>query len=380
MKKLVTILIFIIPICVFSQIDIRKDAVETTPVFKPVAYDSLKPFRISEEALRDLMKIGNTKENQIKELNKLFLKYVGQTIFFVPNPSLKAPLEQNEYSFINLNKKTKNPKETPYNKEYLGKYFKIVDVNYEFSDRLLRFIDLVLTDENNETVALRGKPFVWYAGRYPSFIIVGYFEKQKQKHVGKDFVFTLGVNDRYSSSKSTVDNITGEIVNLKIESEWKCTALEFIDLKDDWPLQLFLIFKNEKNDEIKVRLEKLARDKDPILISYFTEKQEYLKQKELEQLAKEEREKRLAEDAERKRLEKENWEKQMIQKYGSYHGNLIIKEQVVLGMSEEMCRQAWGNPININRTTVSGLVHEQWVYSMMNYLYFENGKLTAIQN
>ena len=38
------------------------------------------------------------------------------------------------------------------------------------------------------------------------------------------------------------------------------------------------------------------------------------------------------------------------------------------------------NPINRNRTIVSGLTSEQWVYGWGTYLYFDNGKLTAIQD
>lgn len=40
----------------------------------------------------------------------------------------------------------------------------------------------------------------------------------------------------------------------------------------------------------------------------------------------------------------------------------------------------WGKPDRINRTITATRVHEQWVYSDNSYLYFENGKLTAIQN
>jgi hypothetical protein len=49
-------------------------------------------------------------------------------------------------------------------------------------------------------------------------------------------------------------------------------------------------------------------------------------------------------------------------------------------MSREMCTLAWGEPFRNNRTIVAGTVHEQWVYGWHNYLYFENGKLVAIQD
>lgn len=56
------------------------------------------------------------------------------------------------------------------------------------------------------------------------------------------------------------------------------------------------------------------------------------------------------------------------------------KEGVQIGMSQEdVRRSSWGRPNSIHRTTTSNGTHEQWVYDG-NYLYFENGQLTTIQN
>jgi hypothetical protein len=57
------------------------------------------------------------------------------------------------------------------------------------------------------------------------------------------------------------------------------------------------------------------------------------------------------------------------------------KEGVTLGMTEEeVLASSWGRPERVNRTTTSRGTREQWVYGIGNYLYFENGILTAIQN
>jgi hypothetical protein len=48
-------------------------------------------------------------------------------------------------------------------------------------------------------------------------------------------------------------------------------------------------------------------------------------------------------------------------------------------MSKAMVEESWGEPNNINKTSGSFGVHEQWVYKDQ-YLYFENGKLTTIQD
>jgi hypothetical protein len=57
------------------------------------------------------------------------------------------------------------------------------------------------------------------------------------------------------------------------------------------------------------------------------------------------------------------------------------KQGVTIGMTQDQVRaSSWGRPREVNRTTTSNGVREQWVYSPGNYLYFTDGILTAIQN
>lgn len=58
---------------------------------------------------------------------------------------------------------------------------------------------------------------------------------------------------------------------------------------------------------------------------------------------------------------------------------LVKKGKVRLGMSKQEATLSWGKPKDINRTQTYNGTHEQWVYDD-GYLYFENGKLTAIQD
>lgn len=66
-------------------------------------------------------------------------------------------------------------------------------------------------------------------------------------------------------------------------------------------------------------------------------------------------------------------------KYGKYYGNLIFKNNIIIGMTKSMVRESWGEPEDINRTVTSYSTHEQWVYGS-TYVYFDNGKLTAWQD
>ena len=47
---------------------------------------------------------------------------------------------------------------------------------------------------------------------------------------------------------------------------------------------------------------------------------------------------------------------------------------------EEVLQSNWGKPEKVNKTTNQYGVHEQWVYPGYQYLYFDDGILTSIQN
>ncbi len=72
-------------------------------------------------------------------------------------------------------------------------------------------------------------------------------------------------------------------------------------------------------------------------------------------------------------------ESAMIKKYGKRNGSLIANRRVAIGFTKQMCIDSWGKPKTIHTTTTRYGVNEQWVYNG-GYLYFENGKLSAIQN
>lgn len=60
---------------------------------------------------------------------------------------------------------------------------------------------------------------------------------------------------------------------------------------------------------------------------------------------------------------------------------LAKKPDAAIGMTKSQVRNKtnWGDPNYINTTTNKYGTHEQWVYDDYQYLYFDNGKLTTIQ-
>lgn len=66
-------------------------------------------------------------------------------------------------------------------------------------------------------------------------------------------------------------------------------------------------------------------------------------------------------------------------KWGAATAKEIVEGYVRIGWSKEKCRMSWGAPRDINTSIGVWGRHEQWCY-YDSYLYFENGKLTSIQN
>lgn len=82
----------------------------------------------------------------------------------------------------------------------------------------------------------------------------------------------------------------------------------------------------------------------------------------------------------------EKWVRNRLQKNPEWPDVIIAAttcNRVGIGMTREQAIAGWGRPQDINRSTYSFGVHEQWVYGKYGergYLYFEDGILTAMQN
>ena len=60
---------------------------------------------------------------------------------------------------------------------------------------------------------------------------------------------------------------------------------------------------------------------------------------------------------------------------------IIKRKEPVIGMTEdEVKKSTWGSTNDINRTTTSNGVIEQWCYTGYRYIYFRNGIVTSIQD
>ena len=71
---------------------------------------------------------------------------------------------------------------------------------------------------------------------------------------------------------------------------------------------------------------------------------------------------------------------QMLTKHGDKFGKLVASKQVSLDMTKEMCRDAWGSPMNTYRTTTKYGQSEVWSYNYKTRVYFYDGKVVQIDD
>ena len=109
------------------------------------------------------------------------------------------------------------------------------------------------------------------------------------------------------------------------------------------------VAERQKNEALR------QRDEQELL----TKKQEYLRSV-----------------AEREKKHKQD----IINKYGSETGNLINNGRIAIGMTKDMCREAWGRPMNSYRTRTSNKQQEIWHYNYKTRVYFLNGKIVRIDD
>jgi predicted MPP superfamily phosphohydrolase len=177
-----------------------------------------------------------------------------------------------------------------------------------------------------------------------------------------------------NEEEKTKERINNYIEQKKREEEQKKKRIanELIAQKKFDSLIDAKVKEKEINDSIEYSKQRAINDaiakqrrKQEAKIQVATKKQEIEKQT-----------KRKFENEKKKIKRRE----EIINKYGVENGEAILNHKVKIGWTKSMCFASWGKPLTIYRTTIATGVHEQCVYSLKKYLYFDNGILTAIQD
>lgn len=353
-------------------------------------YDSLHNITLPEE-LFDILDVNHDRlgKKDLERLTKEYLfPFIGQKIYVYPMTDEYRENYRKEYGITISESSTK----------YRGKYYTIVDIpkiiieEYE-GKYTVRNIYLELVDEkgkkiktkNAETGLLKTNMYDFHE-RLGDFLCVGYYEKLKQIMVGNWYMAkNTGPRSRPGNNQPTVT----------WGHAYQCVDIAVTQNGENYELDLFL-------QDINGNLILTAATTENL--SYLQEESVYKDSIRLvqEQAAEKARQDSIMRESERKyqeevarniaindSIKRVNDSIQVVQrkatilkKYGKYYGNLILQGKIVRGMTKEMCRESWGEPDDINVSIGSWGRHEQWVYGKIysSYLYFENGKLTAIQD
>lgn len=219
-----------------------------------------------------------------------------------------------------------------------------------------------------------------------NWVCHGYYDKVKQLYLNTELVYVNNDQDydlHYTTTDRFLDYATKENLKKKIpaNSVWKCTDVLVLPGVVDvthFASRVILNVENETYGKYYLYASDLIDNRDKDTKNFMT-LEEFNKYTAYNNQLKAEAKTRAAEAAKQAAIKREERRKSILAKYGEYYGSAILQGNVIIGMTTEQCREAWGHPRRINRTTTAYGVSEQWVYGY-RYLYFENGKLTAIQD
>ena len=233
----------------------------------------------------------------------------------------------------------------------------------------------------------------------PSVLMMSYIEKYQSQYLGKTFHLGNFSDNRCWAGK---DLKTGRY--RIVQGNLTCTEISFIKGDEKvftsniegytnvYNTDIGLFFKDEGGNEY---CSSLLGQKSSLWLSYSDVKdmegydgQRHYYEIRLEHMVdidtyneqvKQARREEQVRETERERLAAER-KMRLVKKFGKSNADIILQGKVRIGMTAEMCQEAWGRPEKINRSTGSWGVHEQWVYGDGNYLYMEDGILSSIQN
>lgn len=354
-----------------------------------------KPTSKSYIALYDSITNINKMQDDSVTQHQSFKHLIGQTIYYVEPDTTKYRVHHKSfYATPEIKYLTRSLPRI----SCMNIYWKISDIvtrksSYGGSDREI----FELTDTTTgKKIYCEPKGFIPDMNR--DFIVLGYYEKLKKQYVGKSFVykkyFPYGMADSYDGYQKYNNLINFETKkvgdSIPLNSVWKCVDIGVYNItqhdksgEGDHRCPVILILENDKLGKYySYTQDYLGRafqeteycfwpqnksrkeERIPLYLGKFLDvnQQEYIAKKEKET-----------------KLYFANQKKLMIAKYGKYWGKLVGEGQLEIGMTKQMCKDSWGEPESINRTSTRYGNHEQWVYTTI-YVYFDNGKISAIQD
>jgi hypothetical protein len=263
-----------------------------------------------------------------------------------------------------INVETKKQEELRRNRKNFKKTFPKVFIQplYKLNTINKSLIGLLILDnETGDTILSIENQRIPPVNR---FILVANFVKHKKLYENQSLIYE-------NTGFSTVDirkTKSNEYIEVNRNSKWFCKEVTLLE-----PHYSFsYVLQNKEGDLISVNK-----------IDGFSYESEVIKREEEKALA----EKQLAER--RQKEEQVRYEQEQkrveshrlfcVEKFGKEKGELIAQGKVSIGMTKEMCRLSWGEPIWISKTTTEYSKYEDWYYGFITSLHFTDDKLTRIE-
>ena len=206
-------------------------------------------------------------------------------------------------------------------------------------------------------------------------ILVSYFIKQKEKYFGENLIPDGFTTEREDLKKLiTIEDENGKSITIPKQVAigpsglWNCIDVTILEGTS----HISYILKNQKDETVA-----FSDLKDWILEKDILEKEKL--RKENNQKIQQEREKEFQARKLKEKLNAENRKKECIAKFGTKLGEIIASHKVKIGMTKEMCKVSWGNPIWSDKTTTSTGTTENWYYGYVHSLHFEGNLLARIE-
>lgn len=315
---------------------------------------------------------------------------------------------------------------------------KIILERNRLENKVLNFNGLktVYRLENTETPTIYYNTIpAWIEDR---FIPVSYFNFITQELKGKDVMMTYSGNKNEGTGfyrnagahRELIDVLTGQTI-LQKDTLFRCVDI-VADAKDDGSgMKVCCVLEGKNTGKIALNVVRLIESKDedryddPNLLNYYksanggwTIWQEAYNQKKEGMLIRgrhfdvahpsggnkiigyayrriikvddlkrifDDTKKHLANAVDRQKqvAAKYNaWETYRLynlsQKYGEKYGSLILDHKIAVGMSPEMCKEAWGYPIKILTGKNEMGNYTEWIYNYNRYVCFVNNKVVEI--
>jgi len=268
--------------------------------------------------------------------------------------------------------------------DYHNKYYTIKNViqkkvNAYSNDMVVSDVLEIVSDENGKTYYYKiGKSYNSGAGWVndgiqPSIILVPYFLNLKETYENKQYVIVSYWRENGFKNEATNEWV---VVDEKLYGgKWNC-EVSLIE-KDGKEMICFIMKSNEGevisspvNNNANFKKFSIAKKLDDSVNGglFFMSVEDYNDQVELRNKIK------IDEVARNNdRIDK------LTQKYGKQKGDLIADGKVEIGMTKEMCKEAWGIPLKTNVEKTSTITKESLIYSWSKRLHFQNGKLVKIE-